>query len=149
MAGARRVASDVLSVLAIAKPFREDLPPVLTRTGGRTNQTPMEQPGLGLGTSVPARQPELLGLLLDILVVELGALLPIHLTGAHLDADLLQRRALDRRLELQGRAGLASVDVGLGVLGDLRHLGRQGALLGEEWAGRRVAFGVRVTARLA
>ena len=58
------------------------------------------------GTSLPAGQTQLLRLLLDILVVELGALLGVHLSGAHLDADLLQRRTLDRRLELQRRARL-------------------------------------------
>jgi hypothetical protein len=35
VAGARRVASDVLKVLAIAKPFREGLPPIPVETGGR------------------------------------------------------------------------------------------------------------------
>ena len=65
--------------------------------------------------------------------------MPGHLTGTDLDADLLQGRTLDRRLELQCRARLAGVDVGLGVLGDLRDVARQRACLGEVRAGRRAA----------
>ena len=96
----------------------------------------------------PAGQAELLRLLLDVLVVERGTLLAAHLTGADLDADLLQGRTLDRRHELQCRARLAGVEVGLGVLGDLRDVGRQLARLGEVRTLRRLPLGVGVTARL-
>ena len=58
--------------------------------------------------SLPARQAQLLGLLLDVLVVERCALLGVHLTGAHLDADLLKGRTLIG--DLNSSAGLALPD---------------------------------------
>src|SRR4029450_10358155 len=49
----------------------------------------------------PALEPQLLGLLLDVLVVQRRAVLGGADAGADLDGDLLQRRALDRRAERQ------------------------------------------------
>src|SRR4051795_1372060 len=129
--GARRVASEVLKVLAIAEPFREG--PAAGPSRGRQQDGSTSTGVRGRARrSVPTGQAELLGLLLDVLVVERGALGGVHLTGADLDADLLEVRALDRRLELQGRAHLARVEVGPGVLGHLRHVGRQRARLRHE-----------------
>src|SRR4051794_30851165 len=98
--------------------------------------------------SGPAGQAELLRLLLDVVVVELRALLGARLTGAHLDGDLLQVRALDRGEELQGRSGLAGLEVRLGVLGDLGDVGRQLARLAQERALRRSTLDVGVAAGL-
>src|SRR3954468_20096555 len=129
MAGASRVASDVLSVLAMAKPF--------VKSCRRSASDRRQEREVGLVSrgnlgSVPAGQTELLRLLLHVLVVERRSLGGVDLAGAHLDADLLQRRALDRGLELQRGTRVAAVEVGLGVFRHLRDVGRQLAGLGEE-----------------
>src|SRR5215207_4431503 len=104
--------------------------------------------GQAQGTSLPARQTQLLRLLLDILVIKSSALLRSRLPSTDLDADLLKRRALDRRLELQRRACLARLEVGLGVLRNLADVSRQLAVSGEEWAGGWGPLGIGVTAWL-
>ena len=56
---------------------------------------------------LPALEPELLGLLLDVLVVEGGAVLGSADAGADLDGDLLECRSLDRGQELERRGGVS------------------------------------------
>src|SRR4051812_43885705 len=64
---------------------------------------------------LPALETELLGLLLDVVVVLSGALLGGGDAGADGDRDLLQCRSLDRGEELEGRRRLALVEVRLHV----------------------------------
>ena len=64
------------------------------------------------GRILPARQAELLRLLLDVLVVLRGALLRCGDARADLDRDLLEVRPLDRRQELKRRGGRALLEVG-------------------------------------
>src|SRR5215218_10412048 len=97
-------------------------------------------------SGLPALEPELLGLLLDVLVVERGAVGRRADPRADLDRDLLERRALHRRRELQRRRDLLLTDVLLQV-GDRRgHLRGQVAALHHERAGHVPRLGVDVTA---
>src|SRR5262245_28954020 len=75
--------------------------------------------GTTSGVALPARKPELLGLSLHVLVVELGTLLRTADAGADLNEDLLEVRALDRGEELQCQARL-SVGLILRLIGHQR-----------------------------
>src|SRR4051794_20907672 len=71
----------------------------------------------------PALEAQLLGLLGDVLVVELRRLLGVDDPGAGLDAEVLQVGAFHRREEFERRGGLAAIEVGRYILGHLRHVG--------------------------
>src|SRR4029453_5955340 len=92
----------------------------------------------------PALEPELLGLLLDVLVVERRPILSGPEAGTDLDGDLLKGRALDRRLELQRGRDVPLLHVGHHVLDRLGGVGRQLAALDHVRAGRRVGPGLDV-----
>src|SRR5262245_53254977 len=100
-------------------------------------------PVLGL----PAREVELLCLLLDVLVVQLRALVGRVDPGADGNGQLLELRALDWREELEGRGGQPCVDIRLHVLdghghvvGKLRALDHVGTGWGDRGAHRLGAF---------
>src|SRR4029450_9579017 len=65
---------------------------------------------------VPALEADLLGLLLDVLVVERGPVRGRSQPGTDLDGDLLQGRALNRRRELERGRDLPSLHIGHHVL---------------------------------
>src|SRR5665647_2300949 len=92
----------------------------------------------------PAREAELLGLLLDVIVVALRTISCTGDTGAHLDGDLLEVRALDRGDELQGRADVAVIEELLQVGYSSRQAGGQRAALDHVRAGRRDSLGLDV-----
>src|SRR5512145_1347608 len=60
---------------------------------------------------LPTRKPELLRLFLHVFIVSGGGFFRSHLAGANGNTELLERRTLDGREELQRGGGLASIDV--------------------------------------